>query len=250
VLNGQKHLTSGATESDFMLVFAVTEPQAPNSERLTAFLVPTKSPGVDASQDEPCMGLRGLSHAYVSFDGVHVDDYMRIGAVGEGHRIMTFAFAAERVDIAARALGCATRAFEEARAYSAHRETFGRAIRSYQAVSHKLADMRATIDATRLLILRAARLYDEVLESHGPEKATEACNEESSIAKLFAAEQSFRVCDQAMQILGGVGYKQGAAVESMLRDSRVFRFGGGTDEINRHVIQRDEYRRLERARDS
>jgi alkylation response protein AidB-like acyl-CoA dehydrogenase len=109
--------------------------------------------------------------------------------------------------------------------------------------------MRTTIDAGRLLVLRAARLYDEVLATKGPEEASEACNEESSIAKLFCAEQCFFVCDTAMQVFGGLGYEQGTAVEAMFRDSRVFRFGGGTDEIQRHIIQRDEYKRLAGSRD-
>ncbi|HEY0399229.1 MAG TPA: acyl-CoA dehydrogenase family protein, partial [Acidimicrobiia bacterium] len=94
---------------------------------------------------------------------------------------MFFGLAAERIDIAARALGCATRAFEEARAYAAERHQFGKPLRALQAVSHKISQMRTTIDAGRLLVLRAARLYDEVLATRGPEEASEACNEESSI---------------------------------------------------------------------
>jgi alkylation response protein AidB-like acyl-CoA dehydrogenase len=160
---------------------------------------------------------------------------------------MMFGFTAERVDIASRALGNAVRAFEEARAYSDVRETFGKPIRTYQGVSFKLADMRTTIDAARLLVLRAARIYDRVMLSDGPAAAAVACDEESAIAKLFAAEQGYWVCDSAMQILGGTGYKKGSAVEAMLRDSRVLRFGGGTDEICRYVIQRDEFRRMRQA---
>jgi alkylation response protein AidB-like acyl-CoA dehydrogenase len=161
---------------------------------------------------------------------------------------MFFGLAAERIDIAARALGCAMRSFEEARAYAGERVQFGKPIRTHQAVSHKISEMRTIIDAGRLLVLRAARLYDEVLAEKGPEEASEACNEESSIAKLFCAENGFRVCDMAMQVFGGLGYEQGTAVEAMFRDARVFRFGGGTDEIQRHIIQRDEYKRLSAAR--
>lgn len=249
VINGIKQHISGATESDFVLVYAVTEPEVSLSTRLTAFLVPTATPGVDASEPEATMGVRGLSHARVRFEDVRIDDDLRLGAIGEGLRIMFFGLAAERIDIAARALGCATRAFEEARAYAAERHQFGKPLRANQAISHKIAQMRTTIDAGRLLVLRAARLYDQVLATRGPEEASEACNEESSIAKLFCGEQCFWVCDQAMQIFGGLGYEQGTAVEAMFRDSRVFRFGGGTDEIQRHIIQRDEYKRLSAARE-
>ena len=248
VINGFKQHISGASESDFILLYAVTDPEGSMSNRLTAFIVPTGTPGVDASEPEATMGVKGLSHARVRLEDVRVDDSLRLGEVGEGLRIMFFGLAAERIDIAARALGCATRAFEEARAYAAERHQFGKPLRANQAVSHKIAQMRTTIDAGRLLTLRAARLYDEVLATRGPEEASEACNEESSIAKLFCGEQSFWVCDQAMQVFGGLGYEQGTAVEAMFRDSRVFRFGGGTDEIQRHIIQRDEYKRLSAAR--
>jgi alkylation response protein AidB-like acyl-CoA dehydrogenase len=248
LLNGFKHHISGGSESEFILVYAVTSPEASLSERLTAFIVPTATPGVDASEPEATMGVKGLSHARVRFDDVRIGDDLRLGQVGEGIRIMFFGLAAERIDIAARALGCAMRSFEEARAYAGHRVQFGKPIRTHQAVSHKISEMRTIIDAGRLLVLRAARLYDEVLVAKGPEEASEACNEESSIAKLFCAEHGFRVCDMAMQVFGGLGYEQGTAVEAMFRDSRVFRFGGGTDEIQRHIIQRDEYKRLSAAR--
>jgi len=206
--------------------------------------------GVDPSDEESTMGVRGMSHTRIRLDDVRIDDSLRLGQIGEGLRIMFFGLAAERIDIAARALGCATRAFEEARAYAGERMQFGKPLRALQAVSHKISQMRTTIDAGRLLVLRAARLYDEVLVSQGPEEASEACNEESSIAKLFCGEQCFFVCDTAMQVFGGLGYEQGTAVEAMFRDSRVFRFGGGTDEIQRHIIQRDEYKRLSAARGS
>jgi alkylation response protein AidB-like acyl-CoA dehydrogenase len=243
LLNGFKQHISGGSESDFILLYAVTSPEASLSERLTAFLVPTDTPGVDANEPEATMGVKGLSHARVRYDDVRIGDECRLGDIGEGIRIMFFGLSAERIDIAARALGCATRSFEEARAYAAQRVQFGKPIRANQAVSHKIAEMRVTIDAGRLLVLRAARLYDQVLFEQGAENAGEVCNEESSIAKAFCAENGFRVCDMAMQVFGGLGYEQGTAVEAMFRDCRVFRFGGGTDEIQRHIIQRDEYKR-------
>ena len=248
ILNGFKQHISGGAESDFILVYAVTDPEASLGSRLTAFLVPTNTPGVDPSEEESTMGVKGLSHSRVRLDDVRLDDDLRLGEVGQGIHIMFFGLSAERIDIASRALGCATRSFEEARAYADARHQFGKPLRALQAVSHKISQMRTTIDAGRLLVLRAARLYDEVLATEGPGQASEACNEESSIAKLFCGEQCFWVCDTAMQVFGGLGYEQGTAVEAMFRDSRVFRFGGGTDEIQRHIIQRDEYKRLSAAR--
>jgi alkylation response protein AidB-like acyl-CoA dehydrogenase len=248
LLNGFKQHISGASEAGFILVYAVTSSEASLSERLTAFLVPTDLAGVETQEREDTMGIRGMSHSRVRLTDVRLDDGLRLGDVGGGLRIMFFGLAAERIDIAARALGCATRSFEEARAYADERHQFGKPLRANQAVSHRIAHMRTTIDAGRLLVLRAARLYDEVLALRGAEEASEACNEESSIAKLFCGEQCFAVCDQAMQIFGGLGYERGTAVEAMFRDSRVFRFGGGTSEINAHIIQRDEYKRLSAAR--
>jgi alkylation response protein AidB-like acyl-CoA dehydrogenase len=184
----------------------------------------------------------------VQLDNVRLGPEHLLGQAGEGLRMLEFLLAAERIDIAARAIGNATRAFEEARAYADVRQASGRAIRKFQAVSHKIADMRVTLDAGRLLVLRAARYYDHVLAESGPEVASRVCNEEASIAKLYCPEKSFWVCDQAMQIMGGHGYEQGTAVEAMFRDVRVLRFGGGTDEIQRHIVQRDDYQRFHDAR--
>lgn len=247
VIDGAKKHISGAVEGDFILLYAVTNDNAPLARRLTAFIVPTFSAGYVA-RPQVSMGVKGLSHAEVELNGVQIDDDCRLGEVGEGMRIVYFTLAAERIDIAARALGCAVRSFEEARAFSATRGREDRPIRTFQAVSHRLADMRARIDASRLLILRAARLYDAVLATSGAEEANRACDEESSIAKLYSGRESFGVCDDAMQIMGALGYETGTAVEAMFRDSRVFRFGGGTDEIQRHIIQREEYRRYAESR--
>jgi alkylation response protein AidB-like acyl-CoA dehydrogenase len=144
VINGFKQHISGGAEADFILVYAVTDPEASLSTRLTAFIVPTSTPGVDPSDEESTMGVRGMSHTRVRLDDVRIDDSLRLGEVGEGLRIMFFGLAAERIDIAARALGCATRAFEEARAYAAERTQFGKPLRALQAVSHKISTMRTT----------------------------------------------------------------------------------------------------------
>jgi len=248
VLNGTKKFISGATESDFILCYVTTNPEAGPHQRLSAFIIPTNAQGVDVSHAAQTMGMKGLSHSWVHLDNVRLGPEHLLGVAGEGLRMLEFLLAAERIDIAARAIGNATRAFEEARAYADIRQASGRAIRKFQAISHKIADMRATLDAGRLLVLRAARYYDQSLAEHGAEAASRICNEEASIAKLYCPEKSFWVCDQAMQIMGGHGYEQGTAVEAMFRDVRVLRFGGGTDEIQRHIVQRDDYRRFHDSR--
>lgn len=248
VLNGAKKFISGAAESNFILCYVTTNPEAGPHQRLSGFIIPTDHPGVDVSHAALTMGVKGLSHSYVYLNDVRLGPEHLLGQPGDGLRMLEFLLAAERIDIAARALGNATRAFEEARAYADVRHASGRPIRKFQAINHRLADMRATLDAGRLLVLRAARYYDQALAEHGAEAASRICNEEASIAKLYCPEKGFWVCDQAMQIMGGHGYEQGTAVEAMFRDVRVLRFGGGTDEIQRHIVQRDDYQRFHQSR--
>ena len=147
LINGKKKHISGACEADFLLVYAVTAPDAPVRHRMTAFLVPTDSAGL-AMRAQATMGLKGLSHAEVDFDNVRLADFCRLGDVGDGLRILFFTLTAERIDIAARALG-RDPVVEEARAFSAQRGRESRPIRYEQAVSHRIADMRTTIDAGR-----------------------------------------------------------------------------------------------------
>jgi butyryl-CoA dehydrogenase len=216
----------------------VTSPGAPIEDRLSAFLVPTDLDGVDASVGIETMGMRGLSHAQVRFTDVQLTSEHLLGEVGQGYEIVNYGLAPERIDIASRALGCANRAYLEALRYAGERHQFGRPIRKFQAVSQRLADMCTTVTAARLLVLHAARLFDAGAE----------CHREAAMAKLFAANEGFKVCDDAMQILGALGYtKEIYPVELLFRDIRVLRLGGGTDEIMRHIIQREEYLALRQA---
>jgi alkylation response protein AidB-like acyl-CoA dehydrogenase len=230
VIDGVKHYISGSAENDAVLAYVVTNPDARARDRYSAFLVPLNSDGIQI-EPIPTTGLRGFSHARIEFNGVRVDRDRLVGEPGQGFEIMMYGLQPERVDIAARALGCAERALDEAVEFAAERVQFGRAIREFQAVSHSIADMRATVEAVRLLVHRAARLVD----------AGEAANQMTAIAKLMACERGFAVCDQAMQLLGARGYTSGSAVDVMFRDIRALRYGGGTDEIMRHVIQREEF---------
>lgn len=230
VIDGVKHYISGSAENDAALAYVVTNPEARSRDRFSAFLVPLRSEGVRI-EPIPTTGLRGFSHARVEFDGVRVERNRLVGEPGQGFEIMMYGLQPERVDIAARALGCAERALDEAAGFAADRVQFGRPIREFQAVSHTIADMRATVEAIRLLVHRAARLVD----------AGAPANQMTAIAKLTACERGFTLCDQAMQVLGARGYTAGSVVDVMFRDIRALRYGGGTDEIMRHVIQREEF---------
>lgn len=227
-LSGTKHFISGSSEGEFIFVYCVTDPDAPARRRFSAFLVPTDLPGVDASQHIETLGVRGLSHSIVRFDRVRLDPEAHlVGAEGQGLEIMEYGLVPERIDIAARAVGCARGALVEACRHARDRVQFGRPLQKFQAVSHRIADMATRVRAADLLTRNAAQLFDRGID----------CKADAAMAKLFAAEQGFDVCDDAMQILGSKGYAIGRSpVELLFRDIRVLRFGGGTDEIMRHII--------------
>ncbi len=232
-LRGEKHFISGAAEADVILVYCVTNPEAGIAERLSAFLVPTAAEGVHASEEIDTLGVHGLSHCRVKFDGVTLTEADRVGADGQGNEVMMFGLVPERVDIASRAVGCARAAFAEAVKYARERHQFKQPIRKFQAVSHKIADMRTDLEAAHLLTLEAARMFDSGVDAQAS----------SAMAKLYAANKGFEICDNALQILGARGYSREMCrvVEQMFRDIRVLRLGGGTDEIMRHVIQREVF---------
>jgi hypothetical protein len=233
-LTGMKHFISGSSEGEFIFTYCVTDPGAPSSSRFSAFLVPTDLPGVDASEQIETLGVRGLSHSTVRFDRVRLDPEKHlVGKAGQGLEIMEYGLVPERIDIAARAVGCARGAYVEACRHARERVQFGRPLQKFQAVSHRIADMATRVRAADLLTMNAAKLYDRGLE----------CRADAAMAKLFAAEQGFGVCDDAMQVLGSKGYALGRSpVELMFRDIRVLRMGGGTDEIMRHIIQSEVLR--------
>jgi alkylation response protein AidB-like acyl-CoA dehydrogenase len=236
VLNGVKHYISGAAENDAALLYAATAPDAAPHHRFSAFLVPLYTPGITITPIQTT-GLRGFSHARVEFEDAVVPTERMVGAEGQGFEILMYGLAPERVDIAARALGCARRSLEEATGHALTRRQFGQEISRFQGVSHLVADMRTWTEAARLLVLRASRLHD----------AGRPCEQQAAMAKLVATERGFAVCDGAMQIMGARGYTIGHAVDLMFRDIRALRFGGGTDQIMRHVIQREEFVALKRG---
>jgi alkylation response protein AidB-like acyl-CoA dehydrogenase len=232
VLNGEKTWITNASFADFLCVFAITDPNAHPHRGMTAFLVRSSNPGFKILRKLRTMGVTGGSHCHIQFKDCVVPQKDVIGRVNEGWTVLTDELASERVDIASRGLGCARRAMDEAVRYTASRTQFRKKLREFEAVSFKIADMRVAIDAARLLIIRAARLYDEGL----------TVTTEAAIAKLFASEASFNVAHNAMQVLGAYGYSKDSIVERIFRDTRVYGFGGGTSEMMRLLIQREVYK--------
>jgi hypothetical protein len=232
IINGEKTWITNAGFATYICLFAITNPDVHPHRGMTAFLVRTDNPGFKVLRKIETMGVRGGSHCHIQFKDCAVPVSDVIGDIDRGWEVLTDELASERVDIASRGLGCGRRAFEEAVRYTAKRTQFRRKLREFEGVSFKIADMKVALDAARLLIVRAARLFDM-----GRPAAAEA-----AVAKLFASEAAFQIANQAMQVHGAHGYSKDAVVEKIFRDTRVYGFGGGTSEIMRFLIQREVYK--------
>ena len=228
VLNGTKQFISSGKHAQLALVFAVTDPER-GSRGISAFLVPTDSPGFRVARLEHKLGQRASDTAQLVFDEVELIPDQLLGAEGEGYKIALSNLEGGRIGIAAQSVGMARAAYEAALAYARQREAFGKPIIEQQAVAFRLADMATQIAAARGLVLNAAARRD----------AGEPCIKEASMAKLFASEMAERVASDAIQIHGGYGYVADFPVERIYRDVRVCQIYEGTSDIQRLVIARE-----------
>jgi alkylation response protein AidB-like acyl-CoA dehydrogenase len=226
VLDGSKQwITSG----DFAGVFVVwARTGDPGTKGISCFLVEKGTPGLTVGHHEDKMGLRGSSTTALHFEGCRVPGSALLGGLGTGFRIAMMALDGGRIGIASQALGIGEAALDASVSYARERKTFGKAIADHQAIQWMIADSRTELDASRLLALRAAYLKE----------TKQAFSSEAAMAKLFASESAWKVCDRAVQIHGGYGYVKEYAVERYLRDVRVTRIYEGTSEIQRVVIGR------------
>jgi hypothetical protein len=227
-LRGQKQWITSATHAGLLVVWAKTNPTA-GPKGLSAFLLPRGAPGLTVGRPEDKMGLRGSSTVPLSLDDVEVGEDALLGREGDGMKIAMTALDGGRIGIASQAIGVATAAIDAAVRYAKERIQFGAPIAKLQAIQAMLADMATARDAARLLALRAAYLKQAGLPF----------TREASIAKLYATERAWEICDQAVQIHGGYGYSREFPVERLMRDVRVTRIYEGTSEIQRLVIARD-----------
>jgi butyryl-CoA dehydrogenase len=227
ILNGVKQFITSGKSADVAIVFAVTDPDA-GKRGLSAFIVPTKTPGYVVGKVEHTMGQRSSDHCQIIFDDCVVLPEQMLGEEGQGLKIALGNLEGGRIGVAAQAVGMGRAAYEAALAYSKERKTFGKPIIDHQAVAFKLADMATTLHAAELMVLRAAALRD----------AGRPCLKEASMAKLFASETAEQVCNDAIQIHGGYGYLNDFPVERIYRDVRVCKIYEGTSEIQRLVISR------------
>ena len=227
VINGVKQFITSGKNGDVAIVIAATDPGA-GKKGMSAFIVPTRTPGYNADRLEHKLGQHSSDTAQVTFDNCTVPAENLIGAEGEGYRIALSALEGGRIGIAAQSIGMARSAFEFALAYAKDRQSFGTAIINHQAVGFRLADCATQLEAARQLTWHAASLRD----------AGVPCLKEAAMAKLFASEMAEHVCSAALQTLGGYGYVSDFPIERIYRDVRVCQIYEGTSDVQKIIIQR------------
>ncbi|MDP6517048.1 MAG: acyl-CoA dehydrogenase family protein [Alphaproteobacteria bacterium] len=227
VLNGTKQFVTSGQIADLAIVFAVTDPAAAK-KGISAFIVPTDTPGYAVAKVESKLGQRCSDTCQVVLDELELPPDMMLGEPGQGYRIALANLEGGRIGIAAQSVGMARAAYEAALDYAKQRESFGKPIIEHQAVAFKLADMATRIEVAHQMVLHAATLGD----SGAP------AIKEASMAKLFASEMAEEVCSDAIQIHGGYGYLTDFPVERIWRDVRIAQIYEGTSEIQRMVISR------------
>jgi alkylation response protein AidB-like acyl-CoA dehydrogenase len=225
VLNGTKQFITSGKNADFAVVFAVTDKGA-GKKGISAFVVPTSTPGYKVARIEEKTGQHASDTAQIVFENCKTEHLL--GQEGQGYRIALANLESGRINVAAQATGVARAAFEAALAYARERRSMGKTLIQHQAVNFRLADMATGIEAGRQMYLHAAALRD----------AGTPCIKEASMAKLFASEMAEKVCSDAMQIHGGYGYVADFPVERLWRDVRVTQIYEGASDIQRLVIGR------------
>lgn len=230
VIDGSKRFISHASVADYVVVFAVTSPDAEKaSRRLSAILVETDRPGFRVTRLEHKMGIRGSPTAELAFDGVRVPVTNRLGEEGQGFAIAMQTFERSRPGIAAQAVGIAQGALEVATRHANERRQFGRPIGELQMIQAMLADMDAQTEAARQLLYTACQEIDA--------GASDAARW-AAIAKLVGGDTAMRVTTDAVQVLGGYGYVDEYPVERMMRDAKITQLYEGTQQIQRLLVAR------------
>jgi alkylation response protein AidB-like acyl-CoA dehydrogenase len=227
VLQGVKQFITSGKHGDVAIVIAVTD-KAAGKKGISAFIVPTDTPGYVVARLEDKLGQHSSDTAQINFDQCRVPAENLIGQEGEGYKIALSALEGGRIGIAAQSVGMARSALEVALDYARQRESFGTAIFNHQAVGFRLADCATRLEAARQLIWHAAALRD----------AGRPCLKEAAMAKLFASEVAEEVCSAAIQTLGGYGYVSDFPVERIYRDVRVCQIYEGTSDVQKILIQR------------
>lgn len=227
VLNGVKQFITSGQHGDVMIVIAVTD-KAAGKKGMSAFIVPTNTPGYEVARLEDKLGQHSSDTAQINFDQCRIPAENLIGEEGEGYKIALSALEGGRIGIAAQSVGMARSALDYAIDYAKQRESFGQPIFNHQAVGFRLAECATQLEAARQLIWHAAALRD----------AGQPCLKEAAMAKLFASEVAEKICSAAIQTLGGYGVVSDFPVERIYRDVRVCQIYEGTSDVQKILIQR------------
>ena len=231
VIDGAKMFITNGTWAEVALVFARTggdDPEQAGHKGVSAFLVPTDTPGLTRTTVHGKLGLRGQPTAELAFDQVRVEHSAMLGAEGKGFGVAMSALAKGRMSVAAGCVGIIQASLDAAVAYATQREQFGKPIASHQLVQEMLADIKVELDAARLLVWRVADLVERGLPF-----ATE-----SSVAKLYASEAAVKASNAALQVFGGYGFIDEYPVGKYVRDARVMTLYEGTSQIQKLLIGR------------
>jgi butyryl-CoA dehydrogenase len=227
VLNGTKQFITSGKNADIAIVFAVTD-SAAGKKGMSAFIVPTTTPGYIVSSVEEKLGQHASDTCQIVFKDCRIPSTHRLGEQGQGYKIALANLEGGRIGIAAQCVGIARAALEAALLFSKERETFGNPIAKHQSISFKLAEMATQLEAARQLTFHAGQLKDQNLP----------CLTQASMAKLFASEIAEKVCSEAIHIHGGYGYLKDFPVERFFRDVKVCQIYEGTNEVQKMVISR------------
>ncbi|WXG46652.1 MAG: acyl-CoA dehydrogenase family protein [Candidatus Atabeyarchaeum deiterrae] len=241
ILKGQKRFVVGAEGADYFLVYARTKSGGPGHESLSAFLV-DRGPGVKAEYVYGLMGTRGGGAGRLVFDNAAVPEENLLWKENSASDVFWQMMIPERMTSAGGALGTARAAIEIAARYSEKRKAFGKPINKFEAVSFMVANSITQLDAARGIVYAAARTVDERKDS-GLQRRL------ASEAKKFATEAGWQILNNAMQVLGGIGYTNVYPIERLLRDARLALIWTGTSEIMNLIIQHEYYKELSERKD-
>ncbi|SDN95813.1 Acyl-CoA dehydrogenase [Paenibacillus sp. yr247] len=225
VINGSKCFITNASYAQNLVLTAVTD-NSKGTNGISAFIVPTDTPGFTVLDNYEKMGLHASNTTELVLDQVRVPRGNLLGIEGNGYKQFLAALDGGRIGIGAMAVGIAQGAYEKSLQYAKQRKQFGRNLSAFQAIQFKLADMAMYIEIARTMVYKAAWLKDQ----------GRRFKKEAAMAKLFASEMCMKVCDQAVQIHGGYGYMREYEVERSMRDAKLLEIGEGTSEIQRMVI--------------
>ena len=229
IINGAKAFISGAGSTDMLVLMARTGDAGSGASGISAFAVPADLPGISYGKKEEKMGLNSQPTRVISFDNVRIPAQNLLGREGEGFKIAMKGLDGGRINIATCSVGAAQGALTQAQQYMQERKQFGKPIASFQALQFKLADMATELVAARQMVRLAASKLDA-----GARDASTYC----AMAKRFATDAGFMVCNEALQLHGGYGYIREYPLERLMRDARVHQILEGTNEIMRVIIAR------------